>query len=104
MKGLKTLGVRLAVVTLLFAVPTAAVAPLLTVGQHSSANTVAASMPQMISNGMGGMTSSNQTTTTAAAADLTNVHVQNGCHVWSDGSAQMPMMRLTLQAVRRSRS
>lgn len=100
MNGLKTLGVGLAVLTLLFAVPVSALTLLYAVGSGSHAKTVTASMPQMASDGMSGIgiTSSSPTTLAAAAAGLTIIHVQKGCHVWSNGSAQMPMMRVTLHA------
>ncbi len=100
MKGVKTLGVGLAVLTVLFGVPTAAFALLLTVGQGSNAKTTTVSMPQMQSGGMGGgMIASNQTATTpAAAVDLAIIHVQKGCHVWSNGTSQVPTMRLMLKA------
>jgi plastocyanin len=94
MKVLKTLGVGVMVVALLIAVPFSAIALNLTFGQDHHDM-----MPNRSNTGMGGMMSSNQTTpTTTAAADLTIIHVQKGCHVFSNGSAQMPMMRLSLKA------
>jgi len=46
--------------------------------------------------GMTGVTAS--TPQTSAAADqLTIIHVQKGCHVWSNGTAQMATMRLTMK-------
>jgi plastocyanin len=94
MKGLKALGVGVAVVVVLFAVPAAALALLMTVGQddHSTTN----AMPHMSSAGMGGMMTSG-TQTGAAADQLTILHVQKGCHVWSNGTAQMATMRLTMK-------
>jgi plastocyanin len=93
MKVLKTLGVGAMVVALLIAVPFTAIALNLTVGQDHHDM-----MPNRSNTGMGGMMSSNQTTpTTTAAADLTIIHVQKGCHVWSNGTSQMPIMRLTLK-------
>ena len=35
---------------------------------------------------------------TSAADQLTILPVQEGCYVWSDGTSQMPMMRLSLKA------
>src|SRR5437867_3107586 len=89
MKVLKTLGVGVMVVALLIAIPFSAIALNLTFGQDHHDM-----MPNRSSTGMGGMMSSNQTTsatTTTTAADLTIIHVQKGCHVWSNGTSQMPM-------------
>jgi len=96
MRGLKALGVGLAVVGLLFAVPAAAIALLLTVGQHDKSTTDATAMPHMSSTGMGGMATSG-TQAGVAADQLTILHVQKGCHVWSNGTAQMAAMRLTMK-------
>jgi plastocyanin len=95
MKVLKTLGIGVMVVALLIAVPFSAIALNLTFGQDHHDM-----MPNRSNTGMGGMMSSNQTTpttATATAADLTIIHVQKGCHVFSNGSTQMPVMRLTLK-------
>lgn len=94
MKGLKVVGIGLAVVGLLFAVPAAALALLMTVGQddHSTTN----AMPHMSSTGTGGMMTSG-TQTGTAARQLTILHMQKGCHVWSNGTTQMATMRLTMK-------
>jgi plastocyanin len=94
MRGLKVVGIGLAVLGLLFAVPAAAVALLMTVGQddHSTTN----AMPHMSSSGMGGMMTSGAQTGTAAG-QLTILHVQKGCHVWSNGTTQTATMRLTMK-------
>src|SRR5262249_49921249 len=94
MKTFKAVGVGLMVFGLLFAVPLAAIAINLTVGQHDTTNSVA--MPHMSSSGMGGMSMSG-TQTSAAAEQLTIIHVQKGCHVWSNGTSQMATVRLTMK-------
>ncbi len=96
MKGLKALGIGFGVVGLLFAVPAAAIALLLTVGHDNQSTTANTTMPGMSSTGMGGMTGS-ATQTSAVADQLTIVHVQKGCHLWSNGTAQMTTMRLTMK-------
>jgi len=95
MRGLKTVGVGLAVLIVLIGVPVAALVLDLTVGQSSKSPTV--SMGRMHSGAMGTIASPTQPAATVPA-DLTIIHVQRGCHVWSDGTSQMPTMRLTLQA------
>ena len=55
-------------------------------------------MPHMSSTGMGAMaTSTTAGTAAAVASQLTILHVQRGCHVWSDGTAQMPMLQLSMK-------
>ena len=102
MKGMKALGVGFAVVGVLFLIPVASVALVLAVGDND--NTTAAATTRHMSNaGMasvgGGMMSSGAPAaqTTVASQKLTILHVQRGCHVWSDGTAQTPMLQLTMQ-------
>ncbi len=98
MKGLKALGVGAAVVVVLFAVPVSAVALLLAVGHDDQATTQTTTMPHMSSTGMGAMApSTTAATTTAVAYQLTILHVQKGCHVWSDGTSQTPMLQLSMK-------
>lgn len=92
MKTLKAVGVGLMVVGLMIAVPLAAIAINLTAGQDHNDM-----MPNLSSStGMGSMSMSG-TQAGSAADQLTIVHVQKGCHVWSNGNQQMPMMRLSLK-------
>jgi plastocyanin len=101
MKGMKALGVGLAVVGVVFLIPVASVALLLAVGDDNGTTSTAA--PRHMSNAgmanMGGMVSSGtQTAQTAVASQkLTILHVQRGCHVWSDGTAQTPMLQLNMK-------
>ena len=46
--------------------------------------------------GMAGMMGSQTGATTTAADQLTIVHVQKGCHVWSDAGKQMAAMHLRM--------
>src|SRR3954451_11101789 len=90
MKGLKALGVGVAAVVVLFAVPVSAVALLLAVGHDDQATNQTTTMPHMSSTGTGARGTSTTAATTAARAganQLTILHVQRGCHVWSDGTA-----------------
>ena len=101
MKGMKTLGVGFAVVGVLFLIPVASVALVLAVGNDSS-STATATTRHMSTAGManmgGMMASGTQTAQTAAPSQtLTILHVQRGCHVWSDGTAQAPMLQLSMQ-------
>ena len=96
MKGLKALGIGFAVAGLLFAVPAAAIALLMTVGRDHQSTTTSATMAHMSSTGMGGKTGS-ATQTSPVADQLTIVHAQTGCHLWSKGTAQMTTMRLTMR-------
>lgn len=96
MKALKTLVVGLAVIGLLFAVPAAAIALIVTVGHDDQATASRATMPHMSSTGMGGLARS-ATQTAAVADELTIVHVQKGCHVWANGAEQMATMRLRIK-------
>ena len=95
MKALKTLGVGLALLIVFVGVPVAALAIDFMVDHNSTSPTV--SMGGMQNGAMGAMATQTQSTTTAAA-DLTIIHAQKGCHLWSDGSSQMPRMLLTLKA------
>ena len=101
MKGLKTVGVVFAVLGVLFLIPVASVALLLAVGEDNGTTTTATTrhMSNAGMANMGGMMASGtQTAQTAAASQkLTILHVQRGCHVWSDGTAQTPMLQLTMQ-------
>ena len=97
MKALKAIGVGLMVVGFLIAVPLAAIAVNLTVGEQSqSTTTIKATMSHMASTGMGGMTAS-ATQSKPVADQLTIVHMQKGCHDWSNGTAQMATMRLAMK-------
>lgn len=74
---------------------------LLAVGNDNGTTSTAAPR-HMSSSGManmGGMTTSGTQTTQAALASqkLTILHVQRGCHVWSDGTAQTPMLQLNMK-------
>jgi hypothetical protein len=94
MRGLKTLGVGLALLILVAGVPVAALAIDLMVDQNSKSPTI--SMGGMNNGTVATMATQSQPTS-PAPADLTIIHAQKGCHLWSDGSSQMPMMRLTLK-------
>ncbi len=94
MRGLKTLGVGLAVLILVAGVPVAALAIDFMVDQNSKSPTM--SMGGMNNGAMATMATQSQPSS-PARADLTIIHAQKGCHLWSDGSSQMPMMRLTLK-------
>jgi plastocyanin len=94
MRGLKTLGIGLALLIVVVGVPVAALAVDFMVGHDRTASAV--SMDGTQHGTMGSMMKPNQSTNTAAA-DLTIVHAQKGCHLWAEGSSQMPMMRLTLK-------
>lgn len=100
MKGLKAVGVGLAVVGVLFAIPATAIALLMAVGDNNNSVTAGTTaMPHMSKSGMVGMgaVTAGGTQAAAAAADLTILHVQRGCHVWSDGKVQTPMLQLNVQ-------
>jgi len=92
MKGWsKFLGLGLMLIGLLIAVPVAAIA-LNVAGGSSDGSTgaVKTSMPNM----MGATTSA----TAAPAADqLTIVHMQKGCHDWSNGTSMAAHMQLALK-------
>lgn len=84
MKTFKAVGIGLMVVGLLIAVPLAAIAINLTVGEDHNDMT-----PNLSSStGMGGMSMSGAQLG-AAAGQLTIIHVQKGCDVWSNGTQQM---------------
>jgi plastocyanin len=86
------------VVGLLIAVPLAAIAVNLSVGgEGQSTTTVKATMPHMASTGMGGGVTASATQSKPVADQLTIVHMQKGCHDWSNGSAQMATMRLAMK-------
>ncbi len=59
--------------------------------KQASAQRVA--MPQM----SGGMSAGTMASASLATQKLTIQHVQNGCHVWSDGQTTGAMMRLHLK-------
>ena len=98
MKGLKTVGVVFAVVGVLFLIPVASVALVLAVG-HDNDTTAATTTRHMSTTGMAGMMASGTRTaqTAVASQKLTILHVQRGCHVWSDGTAQTPMLQLSMK-------
>jgi plastocyanin len=96
MKHLQTLTIGLAVVGLVTAVPVAAIGLLYTVGSDNHWATTNATMPHMSSAGMSGMMGS-VTQAGPSADQLTILHVQKGCHVWSDGTEQAPAMQLTMK-------
>lgn len=94
MKALRAIEVALVVVGLLIAVPLAAVAIDMWAGNDDHVATMNGT--HMSTAGMVGMMGS-QTGAPATAADqLTIVHVQKGCHVWSDAGKQMAAMRLRM--------
>jgi plastocyanin len=101
MKGLKALGVWFAIAGVLFSVPVAAVALILAVGHDGRIATHTTAMPHMSNGAMANMGaamgSGGQTQTGAANAELTILHVQRGCHVWSDGKVQTPTLELNMQ-------
>jgi hypothetical protein len=92
MKALRTLEVAAMVVVLLIAVPVAAIALDLVAGNGDHATTN--NGIHMSGAGMTGMMGSAQGRTTASAADVTIIHVQKGCHVWSDAGKQMAALQL----------
>ena len=95
MRALRAIEVALVVVGLLIAVPLAAIAIDLSA---SNDDHVAAMNGKHMSNaGMSGMMGSQtQGNATTAANQVTIVHVQKGCHVWSDAGKQMTAMHLTM--------
>ena len=94
MKALRTLGVGLMVVTLVIAVPVAAIA--LNLAMVGNDHPATASGMHMSGSGMAGMMGSQNGTTTTAADQVTIIHVQKGCHVWSDAGKQMVAMHLRM--------
>jgi len=93
MKVLRALGVGLMVVTLVIAVPLAAIA--LNLAMVGNDHPAAVSGMHMSGSGMAGMMGS-QNSTTTAADEVTIIHVQKGCHVWSDAGKQMVAMHLRM--------
>ena len=93
MKAFKALGMWLLVVGLLITVPLAAIAVVLTVDQRE--NTRVAS-PHMSAPAMGRMSISGAQSRTSSD-QLTIIHVQKGCHVWSTGATRMATLRLTMK-------
>lgn len=93
MKAVRTIEVALVVIGLLIAVPLAAIAIDLSAGNDDHVATMNGT--HMSTAGMAGMGSQTGATTTAAD-QLTIVHVQKGCHVWSDAGKQMAAMRLRM--------
>ena len=86
------------VVGLLIAVPLAATAVILSVGGEGQSTTTAkATMPHMTSGGMGGGVTASAAQSKPVADQLTIVHMQKGCHDWSNGTAQMATMRLVMK-------
>jgi hypothetical protein len=95
-KGLRAIGVGLIVVGLLIAVPLAAIAVNLSVGGDDQSTNSVSGMPHMSSSGMGAIMG--PTTPAKPVADqLTIVHMQRGCHDWSNGTARMATMRLVMK-------
>jgi hypothetical protein len=94
MKALRTLGVALMVVTLVIAVPVAAIA--LNLAMASNDQPATASGTHMSAAGMFAMMGSRNGATATAADQLTIIHVQKGCHVWSDAGKQMVAMHLRM--------
>jgi hypothetical protein len=93
MKALQALGVALMVVALVVAVPVAAIA--LNLAMASNDQPATASGVHMSAAGMAGMMGS-QNGTTTAADQVTIIHVQKGCHVWSDSGRRMVAMHLRM--------
>jgi plastocyanin len=98
MKGLRAVTAVLGVVVLLVAVPVAAIAidTLAVSDDHAATPPMSSGMSGMSSSG-GMMASGSATVAAPAAEELTIVHVQKGCHVWSTGAAQMPTMHVTMK-------
>lgn len=95
MKALRALEVAAVVVVLLIAVPVAAIALDLAAGNGDHATT--GTRMHMSGAGMAGMMGSFAgRRSTAAAVDVTIIHVQKGCHVWSDAGKQTAAMRLRM--------
>jgi len=95
MKALKAFGVALMVVALVIAVPVSALALVMaTTNNHQPATASGMHMPGSDMAGMMGSQTASATTT--AADQLTIIHVQKGCHVWSDGSRQMAAVHLRM--------
>jgi plastocyanin len=81
---------------LLIAVPLAAIAVNLAAGDNNGSTTTAA-RPHMSSSGMAGMMSSSTAKATPVADQLTIVHMQKGCHDWSNGTSIMADERLAMK-------
>jgi hypothetical protein len=64
---------------------------------QSSTTPVVRVAPPHMSGGMSGMGSSAVASGSLATRKLTIVHVQRGCHVWSNGKTTGAMMKLHLQ-------
>ena len=94
MKAIRTLEAALVVVGLLIAVPLAAIA--IDLAASDNGDHVVMTGSQMPT-GMTGMMGS-QSSAKTQPADLTILHVQKGCHTWSDGTNQSPTMRLHMQS------
>jgi plastocyanin len=103
MKSLENVAAVVAFVVMLVAIPAAAIAVDATMG-HDSVMPAALTTTPMSSSNMAGMSSSGAMmgsatapAATSAADQLTIVHVQKGCHVWSKGAMQMASMRLVIE-------
>ena len=90
MKALRTVEVALVVVGLLIAVPLAAIAIDLSASNDDHIATAGTHMSNA------GMMGSQTQGATKRADEVTIVHVQKGCHVWSDAGKQMAALHLTM--------
>ena len=90
MKALRTVEVALVVVGLLIAVPLAAIAIDLSASNDDHIATAGTHMSNA------GMMGSQTQGATKRADEVTIVHVQKGCHVWSDAGKQMTTMHLRM--------
>lgn len=95
MRALRTIEAALVVVGLLIAVPLAAIAIDMSASNDDHAATVNGT--HMSNPGMSGMMGSQiQGKPTTVAEQITIIHAQKGCHVWSDAAKQAAAMHLTI--------